>query len=412
VSQSKYWAVICLISLASIWTASARAQNDPLRHGHALVIGASNYTDKQWPPLNDIGLQIRELQNSLRPHFDDVKVLADPTFASLDNTIREFLRSYGNNDDARLFIYYAGHGYTEVSADRNEYRGYITGTDTPYVDGTQSGFASARLKAISMEAIRGIVSDSNARQVLFVFDSCFAGTIFTARSPGGSRNRLTDAEIAQLLTRPVREFITAGDMQEKVPAHSPLPQLLENALKGDADPYGLGVVTGQQIGQYLWSHTRGIGISPREGKLPGYFDRGEFLFRVGLSKSTAGLRDSTSPPPPEFAANRLPIPTPSPSSPLPRSYLVLFDSQKPELNDHAREIIREAANSTKVQYSVIEVKFNSRSSFIGSFETGAVVAELVKDGVPESAIRSNGGAVVGAGPGVREPKDHVEIIIK
>jgi hypothetical protein len=64
--------------------------------------------------------------------------------------------------------------------------------------------------------------------------------------------------------------------------HSPIPQLLVNALEGQADPYNLGVVTGQQIAQYLWSQTRGMGISPREGKLPGgYFDRGEFLFRVG-----------------------------------------------------------------------------------------------------------------------------------
>jgi hypothetical protein len=47
------------------------------------------------------------------------------------------------------------------------------------------------------------------------------------------------------------------------------------------------VITGQQIEQYLWSQTRGIGISPREGKLPGgYFDQGEFVFRTGLSEST------------------------------------------------------------------------------------------------------------------------------
>jgi hypothetical protein len=82
----------------------------------------------------------------------------------------------------------------------------------------------------------------------------------------------------------VREFITAGDMQEKVPAHSPIPQLLINALNGAADPYKLGVVSGEQLAQYIWAETRGLGISPRHGKLPGgYFDRGEFLFRAGMS---------------------------------------------------------------------------------------------------------------------------------
>lgn len=69
---------------------------------------------------------------------------------------------------------------------------------------------------------------------------------------------------------------------------SPLPQLLVNALEGKADPYDLGVVTGVQIAQYFWSETREIGISPREGKLPGgYFDRGEFLFREGLFEPPA-----------------------------------------------------------------------------------------------------------------------------
>jgi hypothetical protein len=97
-------------------------------------------------------------------------------------------------------------------------------------------------------------------------------------------DQLSDSDIRRLMTQPVREFITSGDMQEQVPAHSPIPQLLVNALEGQADPYGLGVVTGEQIAQYLWSQTRGMGISPREGKLPGgYFDRGEFLFRVGTT---------------------------------------------------------------------------------------------------------------------------------
>jgi hypothetical protein len=113
--------------------------------------------------------------------------------------------------------------------------------------------------------------------------------VFTARSSSTS-GRLSNEDITRLMKQPVREFITAGDIQERIPAHSPLPQLLVNALAGAADPYGLGVVTGQQISQYLWSQTRGLGISPREGKLPGgYFDRGEFLFRtkfVGAQPAT------------------------------------------------------------------------------------------------------------------------------
>ena len=283
------------------------AQDDPLRHGDAMIIGTWAYSDARWPRLDDIRLQIDQLRSGLEAHFDAVQVLSNPTFDQLDSGLRRFLRIRGNDENARLLIYYAGHGYTEVDLGRNESRGYITGSDTPYVDGSQRGFAAARARALSMEAIRGMVSDVNARHLLFIFDSCFAGTVFTARSPSRELGRLAESDISKLMALPVREFITAGDMQETVPAHSPIPQLLLNALDGAADPYGLGVVTGQQIAQYFWSQTRGVGISPREGKLPGgYFDRGEFLFRVGFPRLRPPFLVPPDPGPRPSASERIP----------------------------------------------------------------------------------------------------------
>jgi Caspase domain len=153
------------------------AQDDPLRHGDALIIGTWAYSDARWPRLDDIRLQIDQLRSGLKAHFDAVQVLSNPTFDQLDSGLRRFLRIRGNDENARLLIYYAGHGYTEVDLGRNESRGYITGSDTPYVDGSLQGFAAARARALSMEAIRGMVSDVNARHLLFIFDSCFAGTV-------------------------------------------------------------------------------------------------------------------------------------------------------------------------------------------------------------------------------------------
>jgi hypothetical protein len=314
---ARTWALsICLaVQLAvAVWSFPAVGQDDPLRHGHALIVGTWEYSDPQWPRLDDVHLQIQQLEVALKPHFDDVQLLLNPTFDQLDAGLRRFLRTLGNDDNARLFIYYAGHGYTEVNSGRNEYRGYITGADTPYVDGTQSSFAAARVKALSMEAVRGLVSDVNARQVLFVFDSCFAGTIFAARSPAPHR-QLSNDDITRIMKEPVREFITAGDIQERIPAHSPLPQLLVNALEGAADPYGLGVVTGQQISQYLWSQTRGLGISPREGKLPGgYFDRGEFLFRTNLFRPPPSPASSLVLPNESLQGDTVPLPPASSQS--------------------------------------------------------------------------------------------------
>jgi outer membrane protein OmpA-like peptidoglycan-associated protein len=125
-----------------------------------------------------------------------------------------------------------------------------------------------------------------------------------------------------------------------------------------------------------------------------------------------------APPPPPPAAE-------VPPSPVSRSYLVFFDWDKAVLTDRARQIVSEAAaNSTKVQYTRLEVNGYTDTSGTPKYNQGlsvrraqAVAAELVKDGVPKSAISIQGFGethlLVQTGPGVREPQNRrVEIIIK
>jgi OOP family OmpA-OmpF porin len=112
-------------------------------------------------------------------------------------------------------------------------------------------------------------------------------------------------------------------------------------------------------------------------------------------------------------------------SPISRSYLVFFDWDKASLTDRARQIVSEAAaNSTKVQYTRLEVNGYTDTSGTPQYNQGlsvrraqAVAAELVKDGVPKSAISIQGFGethlLVPTGAGVREPQNRrVEIIIK
>jgi OmpA-OmpF porin, OOP family len=120
-----------------------------------------------------------------------------------------------------------------------------------------------------------------------------------------------------------------------------------------------------------------------------------------------------------------PVATAVPASPVSRSYLVFFDWDKANLTDRARQIVSEAAaNSTKVQYTRLEVNGYTDTSGTPKYNQGlsvrraqAVAAELVKDGVPKSAITIQGFGethlLVPTGEGVREPQNRrVEIIIK
>jgi len=114
-----------------------------------------------------------------------------------------------------------------------------------------------------------------------------------------------------------------------------------------------------------------------------------------------------------------------PASPVSRSYLVFFDWDKAVLTDRARQIVAEAAaNSTKVQYTRIEVNGYTDTSGTPKYNQGlsvrraqSVAAELVKDGVPKAAISIQGFGethlLVPTGAGVREPQNRrVEIIIR
>lgn len=120
-----------------------------------------------------------------------------------------------------------------------------------------------------------------------------------------------------------------------------------------------------------------------------------------------------------------PMAAPAPAVAPARSYLVFFDWDKATLTDRARQIIGEAAaNSTKVQYTKIEVNGYTDTSGTPKYNQGlsvrraqAVAAELVKDGVPKAAISIQGFGdthlLVPTGPGVREPQNRrVEIIIR
>ena len=135
-----------------------------------------------------------------------------------------------------------------------------------------------------------------------------------------------------------------------------------------------------------------------------------------------GLRyafNSAPPPPPA------PVPVAAPAPAPARSYLVFFDWDQATLTARAQQIIKEAAdNSTKVQYTRIEVNGYTDTSGTQQYNQGlsvrraqAVEGELVRDGVPQSAISIHGygdtNLLVPTGPGVREPQNRrVEIIIR
>lgn len=117
-------------------------------------------------------------------------------------------------------------------------------------------------------------------------------------------------------------------------------------------------------------------------------------------------------------------PMAAPAPPAATSYMVFFDWNKSVVTTRAQQIIKEAAaNSAKVKYTQIAVNGYTDTSGTARYNEGlsmrraqAVAAELVKDGVPKTALAIKGfgetNLMVPTGPGVREPQNRrVEIII-
>jgi outer membrane protein OmpA-like peptidoglycan-associated protein len=163
----------------------------------------------------------------------------------------------------------------------------------------------------------------------------------------------------------------------------------------------------------------------------GVAERIDSFIRSGGFRDISGdYRRSNDPDPaPASSAAVVPAPAPAPTAvpaPVPtRSYLVFFDWGKSNLTDRARQIIAEAAaNSTKVQYTRIEVNGYTDTSgtpksnqALSVSHAQAVAAELVEDGVPSNAISIQGFGdthlLVPTGLGVREPQNRrTEIIIR
>ena len=174
---------------------------------------------------------------------------------------------------------------------------------------------------------------------------------------------------------------------------------------------------------------RFLGLAARKydftaSAVPGATTPGRLKFGNDFNHSLLiGVRYNFGAPTPVTPAAPTPVASPAPAAA--RSYLVFFDWDKATLTERARSIVKEAAeNSTRVQYTRLEVNGYTDTSGTPRYNQGlslrrakTVAAELVRDGVPQSAIAIQGlgdtNLLVPTGAGVREPQNRrVEIIIR
>ncbi|MEP4380226.1 MAG: caspase family protein [Alphaproteobacteria bacterium] len=243
----------------------------------ALVIGIDDYQNG-WPRLSMAVKDAEEVATALEARGFEVTLLKNLGGDALRRELRKFYALQGGDPEARLFVWFAGHGHTEDG------EGYIVPADAP-----PPGSAEFRFSALHMGDLASLQRIAQAKHVFSIFDSCFAGTVFS------QQRSAPPAAITHASTKPVRQFLTSGDADQTVSDDGTFRKLFLAALDGDeaADVNGDGYVTATEIGFHitnrLTNFTQGA-QTPRSGKLRDLkYDRGDFVFLLPQQQSSAHL---------------------------------------------------------------------------------------------------------------------------
>ncbi len=278
----------------------ATPQETPFYQGsYALLIANSDY--EVWPDLPSIPDEMEAVRLALLRHGFQIyrgKVLQNLDGDAMREAYRSFVNDHGFDAANRLVLFYAGHGYTRGKGVLE--KGYIVPVDAPSVRGDDRAFARV---AIEMTDIDALMRRIESRHALFLFDSCFSGSIFATRT-GEPTNEIPHY-ITMAQREAVRYYITSGSADEEVPAHSTFTPAFADALnRGMADWDDDGYTLGSELALYLrqqvskFSETTVHRGTVRDRRL----SQGDIVF----------VTPSSSAPRPEIMRRPLPEPVPEP----------------------------------------------------------------------------------------------------
>lgn len=245
-------------------------------NSYALIVGISDYQNG-WSKLPGVYEDVSAVKAALERSQFIVETAIDLTKNQLVHTIEAFVAKYGQEANNRLLFYFAGHGHT-MRLGYGGNMGYFVTKEAPDPRIDRAGF---KRHALSMQSIEVFAKNIETKHALFIFDSCFAGSIFA------EVNRSIPEIIQSKTAKPVRMFITAGSTDQQVPDVSIFRRQFVKALAGAGDTDYDGYITGVELGNYLEStvtnYSKGT-QTPRFGKLRHpQLDKGDFVFAVNQS---------------------------------------------------------------------------------------------------------------------------------
>lgn len=250
---------------------------------YAVIIGIDQYPNLAFD--QQLSYAVRDakgVEQVLRKNFKFDKIITlYNKEASKDNIMKVLLGDLSTEltEEDAVFIFWAGHGYTEKTAYGD--LGYLI----PF-DGT---FNPAELyKDISMTMVRYDISKKiPAKHVFYVMDACYSGLVLATRG-GEDRKSARDYSYLQEITKEkVRQVLTAGDKGQEVldggsRGHSVFTGRFIEILENSTD-----FITATEISHMLKekvfsdAKARNFTQTPKYGEL---FGVGDFVFVPSLEQ--------------------------------------------------------------------------------------------------------------------------------
>jgi esterase/lipase superfamily enzyme len=273
-------------------------QPDPLREpillyskSFALVIGISKY-ENGWRKLNNAVNDAEAIASELTKQDFEDRLERDLNGADLAALVDEWFKTSGSEDDARLLLWFAGHGHTIERTIGGSPTAYIVGADAPNPDSVpraqkKAALVDFRRRSLTLSRFADHMREANARHILVIFDSCFSGGIFSA-------TRAAPPAISMYTRNPARQFISSGRAGQVVSDDGTFRRLFVDAITGDvADRNEDGYVTANELGLYLQQEVTNRTKnrqSPDFGSLrEDGFDQGDFVFATTRTLSQTVL---------------------------------------------------------------------------------------------------------------------------
>ena len=240
---------------------------------HALLIGVSDYTNG-WPDLTSIPGEVAKIEVALRQNGFIVEKVMNPDSSHLKNSFETFIDRYGYDKNNRLLFFFSGHGYSRYEGKK----GYLVPADAPDPRKKEKEFLQ---KALAMTEVLALSRKMEAKHALFLFDSCFSGSIFKTKALPKH-----PPHISIYTDKPVRQFISAGSEDEEIPAISVFAPSFIRALRGDGDLNKDGYITGTELGMHLTEKVLSYNTmqTPQYGKIRDPdLDEGDFVFELNVA---------------------------------------------------------------------------------------------------------------------------------